>query len=133
MASLLGVLLLIQLVPYGRNHTNPTTIKEPNWNNQETREIAYRACFSCHSNETEWPWYSYIAPSSWLVQRDVDQARAVFNFSEWDGGAAMVNEMEEALLENKMPPIQYLLLHAEARLSVIEKQQLITGLLNSLP
>ncbi len=76
-------LIAIQLVPYGRNHTNPPVQSEPNWDSPETRALAERACFECHSNETAWPWYSNIAPVSWLVQHDVDEGREKLNFSEW--------------------------------------------------
>src|SRR5574340_945670 len=68
--------LLIQLVPYGRNHTNPPVTGEPRWDSPQTRALAARACFDCHSNETKWRWYSNIAPISWLIQRDVDSGRA---------------------------------------------------------
>jgi hypothetical protein len=80
---LIGALLLIQLVPYGRDHDNPPVQSEPPWDSPDTRALARQACFDCHSNETEWPAYANIAPVSWLVQRDVDEGRAVLNFSEW--------------------------------------------------
>ena len=65
-AVLAGLFLAIQFVPYGRDHSNPPVIGEPTWNSPETRALAVRACFDCHSNETVWPWYSNIAPVSWL-------------------------------------------------------------------
>ena len=68
-------LLAIQLIPYGRAHANPPVLAEPAWDSPATRDLAVRACFDCHSNETVWPWYSNIAPVSWLVQRDVDGGR----------------------------------------------------------
>ena len=71
---------LIQLVPYGRNHQNPPVVQEPTWADADTRVIAQRACFDCHSNETMWPWYTNIAPFSWLVQRDVEEGRSKLNF-----------------------------------------------------
>jgi Haem-binding domain len=76
-------LLVIQLVPYGRDHGNASTTSEPIWDSPVTRALAKQACFDCHSNETEWPAYSHIAPASWLVQHDVDEGRAALNFSEW--------------------------------------------------
>jgi hypothetical protein len=64
--SVLG--LLIQLIPYGHNHTNPPVNAEPNWDSPETRTLAQRACFDCHSNETRWPWHSNIALSrGWFI------------------------------------------------------------------
>jgi hypothetical protein len=62
---------LIQAVPYGRAHSNPPVVSEPAWDSPRARELAVRACFDCHSNETVWPWYSNIAPVSWLIQSDV--------------------------------------------------------------
>jgi hypothetical protein len=67
------VAVLIQLVPFGRDHTNPVVTAEPRWDSPVTRELADRACFDCHSNETEWPWYAGVAPVSWLVYRDVSR------------------------------------------------------------
>ena len=62
---------LIQLVPVQR--TNPPVVAEPPWDSPETRALAVRACFDCHSNETVWPWYAYVAPVSWLVAHDTDE------------------------------------------------------------
>ena len=73
---------LIQLVPYGRNHTNPPVGTEPNWISDQARAVTVRACYDCHSNETTWPWYSNVAPISWLIQRDVEEGRGIINFSE---------------------------------------------------
>jgi hypothetical protein len=56
-------LLAIQLVPYGRDHTNPPVRREPAWDSPTTRALAVRACFDCHSNETHWPWYTHVRRS----------------------------------------------------------------------
>jgi len=77
------VLGALQLVPYGRNHSNPPVVKEPSWAQSSTRLLTARACFDCHNNETRWPWYSNLAPVSWVVQRDVESGRRALNFSEW--------------------------------------------------
>jgi len=97
------LVLLIQFLPYGHTHTNPPVVKEPNWNSPETRQIAQKACFDCHSNETIWPWYSNIAPMSWLVQRDVDVARSRMNFSDWGRISVEVGEIIEIVSEGEMP------------------------------
>jgi len=130
----IALLAVIQLVPYGRNHTNPAVTGEPAWNSTATRDLVKRACFDCHSNETVWPWYTNIAPVSWLVQRDVDEGREKINFSEWDQGEAReeADEAVEVVKEGEMPPIQYLINHPEARLNADELGQLITGLQLSL-
>ena len=129
--GLVVLLLLIQLVPYGRNHTNPPVIKEPNWDSPETRALAQTACFDCHSNETVWPWYTNIAPASWLVQRDVEEGRSHLNFSEWGTSRRRgeeADEIDKALNSGEMPPLQYTLIHANARLTAAEREQLLRGL-----
>src|SRR5690348_9189375 len=77
------VMLVIQLVPYGHDRVNPPVTAEPAWDSPETRALAKQACFDCHSNETEWPAYSKVAPVSWLIQHDVTEGRSKLNFSEW--------------------------------------------------
>ncbi|MBZ0136084.1 MAG: heme-binding domain-containing protein [Planctomycetes bacterium] len=128
---LLGLITLaavIQLVPYGRDHTNPSVTGEPQWDSAATRDLAKRACFDCHSNETVWPWYSHVAPISWLVQRDVDEGREKLNFSEWDRPQKEADEAAEAVREGEMPMWIYLPTHPEARLTDAETQALISGL-----
>jgi len=126
---LIGLVLfaLIQLVPYGRSHKNPPVVQEPNWDAQ-TRAIAQKACFDCHSNAVTWPWYSNIAPVSWLVQRDVDEARRRLNFSDWGNKGLSADEIAEVIQGGEMPPIQYTLIHTSAKLTAAEKQALIQGL-----
>jgi hypothetical protein len=79
----------------------------------------------CHSNQTQWPWYSNVAPISWLVQSDVDAGRSELNLST---GEPEVEEMIETIREGSMPPWQYKPTHADARLSAQEKENLIRGL-----
>lgn len=131
LAVLVGGFLLIQLVPYGRNHTNPPVVSEPNWDSPETRALAERACFDCHSNETVWPWYSNIAPVSWLVYHDTEEGREYLNFSEWGSNreGEEGEEMVEQIKKGEMPLPIYLPTHPEARLTPAEKSALITGLL----
>jgi hypothetical protein len=127
--GLFGLLLLIQAVPYGRNHSNPPVTREPAWDSPETRALAERACFDCHSNQTKWRWYSNIAPASWLVQRDVDGGRSQFNFSEWDKPQDVsAGDIAEAIRGGSMPPWFYVLLHSNAGLSSAEKDALVRGL-----
>lgn len=127
-AILLALVVLIQLVPYGRNHQNPPVVQELAWPDTETRAIAQRACFDCHSNETLWPWYTNIAPASWLVQRDVEEGRSKLNFSEWGRGEQEVGEIGALVQSGEMPPAQYTLIHGNARLSAIDKEKLLGGL-----
>jgi len=130
--GLLGTFLAIQLVPYGRDHTNPRVIGEPMWDAPETRALARRACFDCHSNETEWPAYASIAPVSWLVQHDVNEGRAVLNFSEWPRPQQEAKEAAEEVTEGEMPPVAYKLVHAHARLNTADRDRLAQGLARTL-
>ena len=127
-----ALLLLAQAVPYGRSHTNPPTSAEPRWDSPQTRELAARACFDCHSNLTKWPWYSNIAPVSWLIQRDVDGGRAALNFSEWNKPQDGAGDAAEAIASGSMPPWFYPIMHPKASLSKADQQRLIAGLAATL-
>jgi hypothetical protein len=126
--GLAGLLVLIQLVPYGRDHDNPPVRQEPAWDSPKTRELAVRACFDCHSNETRWPWYSHVAPISWFLQHHVVDGREHLNFSEWDRPQDDAHEAAEMVEKGKMPLGSYLLLHGDADLPDADKQALIRGL-----
>lgn len=129
---LVAAFLLIQLIPYGRAHTNPPVVREPQWQDATTKDLVTRACYDCHSNESVWPWYSNVAPVSWLIQRDVDEGRQKLNFSEWGAREMEVDEIIEVVQEGEMPPVQFTLIHPEARLSETERAQLVSGLGASL-
>jgi len=126
--ALIAIFLLIQLVPYGHDHTNPAVVAEPAWDSPQTRDLSVRACFDCHSNETKTYWFSSIAPFSWLIQHDIDEGRRRLNFSEWTGRSRDAREAAEAVQRGSMPPIQYTLVHPDARLSDAEKTALEQGL-----
>lgn len=123
---------LIQLVPYGRTHANPPVQSQPRWDSARTKALFAQACGACHSNLTSWPWYSNVAPISWLVQHDVADGRARFDVSAWQQQpqppAERVAEMVRA---GRMPPLQYKLVHSESRLSSAQKAQLAAGLLRT--
>ena len=118
------VLLGIQLIPV--KHDNPPVQQEPPWDSQQTRAYAKRACFDCHSNETDWPWYAYVAPISWFTAGHVHEGREHLNFSEWPLGEE--HDPAEEVEEGKMPLRSYTWLHPEARLTKAEKQEFIDGL-----
>jgi hypothetical protein len=124
----LVLLVLIQFVPFGKTYTNPPTVSEPNWNSPQTRQMAKEHCFQCHSNETVWPWYSKIAPASWLIAADVIGGRGKFNFSDWKNNPDELGEMIEVINSGEMPPIQYWIFHPNSRLSDQQKQDFIAGL-----
>ncbi|MCL4394793.1 MAG: heme-binding domain-containing protein [Chloroflexi bacterium] len=121
------VFVAIQFIPYGRDHTNPPVQSEPNWGSPQTRALAVRACFDCHSNQSVWPWYSNIAPISWLIQRDVDQGRRRLNFSEWNGFGE-TRDVTRVVQRGEMPQWYYVLIHPQANLSPSEKVSLVEGL-----
>ena len=137
--GVLALFLLIQLIPI-RPQPNPPVLAEPAWDSPETRALAQRACFDCHSNETVWPPYAYIAPVSWLVVHDTLDGRRELNFSEWGVAQSTGREPREVkpdkikreIDSGSMPPRIYLLTHPEARLTDSQKQQLIDGLIASL-
>ena len=119
---------LLQVVPYGRTHGNPQVVQEPSWDSPRTRELVVRACFDCHSNQTRWPWYANIAPFSWVVQRDVESARDVINFSEWNRKFDAAPYSSESIITGGMPPSKYRMAHPEADLSKQETAELVRGL-----
>ena len=120
--------IAIQLVPYGRAHTNPPVVQEPKWDSPQTRELAARSCFDCHSNETKWPWYSNVAPMSWMIQHDVDEGRGQMNFSEWNRPQREARQAPQKIEKGEMPQWYYVPLHPEANLTAAEKKTLMDGL-----
>jgi hypothetical protein len=125
----LALLLLIQLIPYGRDHANPPVTQAAQLDPQ-TRQVVAEACADCHSNETRWPWYTNVAPMSWFAQSDVEGGRKILNFSRWDTPQPSVDKLAEVITSGEMPPLKYEILpnHAKARLDEREQAQLIAGL-----
>ena len=107
---------------------NPPVAQEPAWDSPQTRELAQRACFDCHSNETVWPWYSRIIPVAWLIRRDVDEGRRRLDFSDWRSGRRETGEIGEVVAEGSMPPFYYVMIHPTAKLSQAEQAALQQGL-----
>ena len=130
---LVALFVLIQIVPYGRDHTNPPVTQEVKWDSPRTRDLAVGACYDCHANLTTWPWYSNVAPMSWLIQKDVDEGREILNFTEWDRPQeSESDEIVEVVRESEMPPWQYEPLHPAGRLSSSEQEDLALGLARTL-
>jgi hypothetical protein len=125
---MVGIVVVMQVVPYGRTHANPPIIKEPQWDSPRTRELAVRACFNCHSNETRWPWYAKLAPFSWVVEFDVETARSVVNFSEWNRPFEMAPYSGQSVRTGNMPTVKYRMAHPEANLTHEEELELARGL-----
>lgn len=123
---LVTVLLLAQLVPVARS--NPPVVA-PITAPPEVMTVLDRACADCHSHETRWPWYSRVAPVSWLVVRDVDEGREKLNLSTWGAlepkrQQKLREEMWEEVSEGEMPLRMYRLAHPEARLSEADRELL---------
>lgn len=126
----LATFVAIQAIPYGRAHANPPVTQEPEWANDETRDLMVRACFGCHSNEVKYPAYASVAPISWVVQSHIDEGRGKVNYSEFDRRQREAHETLEVIAEGSMPPHYYTLfgLHPEAQLTEAEISTLIAGI-----
>src|ERR1700730_5079585 len=123
---LAALFVLIQIVRPAR--TNPPVVPSRGLDAHvqvpgEVQSVLKRSCYNCHSSETIWPWYSHVAPVSWLVADDVDTARSHVNFQDWE---AQVNASEgnehlglicKEIRERTMPPFSYRLMHKDAPLS----------------
>jgi hypothetical protein len=125
---LAAVLLLAQVIRMERS--NPPVRYEIS-TNPAVQSLLRRACYNCHSNQTIWPWYSNIAPASWLVASDVHEGRQHLNFSEWgsyggDKQSHKLNTIAEEIRDGDMPPWYYSLMHSESRLSSSERGQILS-------
>ncbi len=125
--TLILVLLAIQFVPVSR--TNPPAADGPVVG-ADVGGLLRRACYDCHSFETRWPWYSRIAPMSWLVAGHVNEGRAHLNFSRWPAldfalEDEFLRQIAAEVKSGRMPPDSYKLLHPEARLGESERNLLI--------
>lgn len=131
-AALAAGLGALQLIPVAT--VNPPVVKERTMQAKlqpppHILEILNKACSNCHSNETRWPWYSKIAPVSWLMSRDVRGARKAMNFSEWTNKTGRKPSLALGALtaacadvkSGRMPLPPYRMLHPESRLSDAEK------------
>lgn len=128
--GLVGIFILIQFIPVSRE--NPAVTQEIQWNSAETQALARDACFDCHSNETVWPWYSYVAPVSWRIAGHVNEGRRRLNFSEWDQPNEDADEIIKAITSGEMPLRDYLLMHPNAQLTEEGTQALVDGLEQTL-
>jgi hypothetical protein len=132
------VLALIQLIPGPSRVNPPVDIRETLATNVSmpapVSAMLERACVNCHSNNTKWPWYTHLAPASWMVAKDVQDARKTMNFSRWAAQNGRRPELAIATLTaacsdlqtGRMPKWNYLLLHPEAKVSPEEVAQFCT-------
>ena len=138
---LTAVLIGIQFVrpsrvnpPVDETHTLYATEQVP----ADVRVILDRSCVDCHSSKTVWPWYSQIAPVSWLLADHVKEGRRELNFSEWSTfkpkrKARKLKEICDQVKEKEMPITQYTLIHPTAKLSDAERARLCewTGMMSA--
>ncbi len=124
-AFLVVVIVGIQFIPVER--TNPpvqSDIDAP----ANIKAILKKACYDCHSNETNWVWYTKVAPASFLSVKDVNEGRKKINFSEWGNYTNKTEKIKEEIWEEvreeNMPPWQYRVVHSEAKLTQEEKNLL---------
>jgi len=94
---------------------------------ENVARILTRSCNDCHSNETTYPWYSNVAPFSWLLADHIEEGRRELNYSVWNNYSAKkkrhkYDETCEQIESGVMPHNQYLWLHADARLSEADKK-----------
>lgn len=136
--GIFGLLVAIQLFPAWLWQTNPAPQSQPKWDSPQTQALVQRACFDCHSNQTTWPWYSYVAPASWLITRDVIEGRRELNFDNWQTALAkrdrfpLDERIQREVSRGDMPPNYFLWLHPDAKLTTAEQQQLIDGLAKTI-
>jgi hypothetical protein len=122
------LLALLQLVPYGWWHENPPETSVLEIPGAEAAGLFEAACADCHSNRTHWPVYSYVAPMSWLVRRDVEAGRRAFNVSEYGASDHDADDAADEVEDGSMPPRQYELAHPDARLSPADRANLAAAL-----
>ena len=124
--------IALQLVPYGRDHAIPPAGQPAPWNASSTQDLARRACYDCHSNQTRWPWYASIAPLSWRIQHNVEEGREKLNLTAFEPAnekmSEAAGEASEEVAKGSMPPWDYLVMHPEAWLSDADRRALASGL-----
>lgn len=138
--TLLGVFVVIQFIRptknvgkvHGDNDINHV-VNVP----ENVEAILVKACYDCHSNNTNYPWYTNIQPFGWWIQHHVDEGIEELNFSEYKNYKLKrqrhkLHECEEMIEEDEMPLNSYLWIHSEAKLTKEEKQALITWVHESM-
>jgi hypothetical protein len=126
--TLLAALAIAQFVPYGHDHENPRVTMDAPWASARAEAIARESCYDCHSNETEWPWYTSVAPMSFLAVNDVKEGRHEVNFSEWDRPQEEADDLQRVIRRGSMPPKQYTFIHRGASLDAEEKRILLDAI-----
>lgn len=127
------VLVGIQFIPV--NYSNPAVDPSKNFVDiyhapSSVKQTLQNACYDCHSNETKYPWYSYVAPVSWMLKNHIDEGREHLNFSEFgnykpDNIPHILDECTELVKKRDMPLRAYVLMHRNAKLSDEQEKELV--------
>jgi hypothetical protein len=128
----LVILIIVQFIPNDKPEVILTNENDLIYNNQLPEELASmlkESCYDCHSNETVYPWYSYVAPVSWLVVKDIREGRNELNFSHWESQSKMdkakhLDKIIDEVTDENMPMPIYTIMHSKAKLSNDDRQLL---------
>lgn len=130
---MIAVIIVIQLIPSGRPEAmdnNPGDLLLAGNVSDSVTQMLKTSCYDCHSNQTGYPWYAYVAPVSWLVTRDVKLGRESLNFSKWEDAGKMqkakfLSNIVDEVEGKEMPMRIYTIMHPGAKLSEAERQALV--------
>lgn len=130
--AILVVVILIQFIRPEKNNSrievnSITTVMDVP---MEVQEILKTSCNDCHSNNTEYPWYSEVAPVSWYLASHVNEGKEHLNFSDWakyneDQKSHIIKDLEGELMDKKMPLKSYLIIHENAKLTESQYKTLL--------
>ena len=131
--AVVAVIVIVQLIPSGRPEVidiNPNDLIVNNALPDSISNLLKSACYDCHSNETVYPWYAYVAPVSWLVSRDTRLGRGEVNFSDWEqlikmDKAKLLGDIADEVEDGIMPMPIYILMHPEAKLTMEQRQLIV--------
>ena len=133
------ILIIVAIILIGIQYIEVEQTNPPVLSDIETpmaiKTILVKSCYDCHSNETKWPWYSKVAPISWIVADDVNEGRKHLNFSDWerlttDKQRKLLEEIVEEIDTDGMPLGAYTILHPGAKLDLMKKELLKTWMKN---
>lgn len=131
--ALIAIVLVMQLIPSGLPDVISENKNDLILNSNVPDSVAYllkNTCYDCHSNETAYPWYSYVAPVSWLVARDTKLGREELNFSDWANNDKMnkakyLDDIIDEVSDGGMPMAIYPIMHPEAKLTKNDRQMIV--------
>ncbi len=128
--GLLLVLVLLQFWQPERPQLETIAENEIVFTSTEVAGIVQKACYDCHSNQTDYPFYAYVSPLNHWIQEHVEHGREELNFQEWNTfsdkrKAKKIHEIVEEVEEGKMPLESYSLVHSDAQLSDEERKMLL--------